>query len=172
MIMAIAYSQSGIRITDDRDPSRPALVLPATATPSEVASAAAEYAPLVSEPDYQGFYSSLLASNTYKEVLTIAATADLARALAVFVSAIQDAMAGRVNPSALQGAIWLLLSQIILSADSVDEISALMRAYHLDKTYSLSATATLVRARDESGQFLPDDPSTPDVNEAWVSMES
>lgn len=25
-----------------------------------------------------------------------------------------------------------------------------------------------VRARDESGRFLPDDPSTPDVNEAWA----
>jgi hypothetical protein len=170
--MAISYSRFGITITDDRNPSRPPLVLPATATSSEVAAAAAEYAPSVPEPDYQGFYNSLLASNTYKEVLTITATADLARSLAVFVSAIQDAMAGRVNPSALQGAIWLLLSQINLSAGSVNEISSLMRAYHLDKTYSLSAPATLVRARDESGQFLPDDPSTPDVNEAWMSMES
>lgn len=26
----------------------------------------------------------------------------------------------------------------------------------------------LVRARDEKGAFIPDDPSTPDVNEAWV----
>ncbi len=24
------------------------------------------------------------------------------------------------------------------------------------------------RARDEQGRFLPDDPTTPDVNEAWV----
>ncbi len=24
-----------------------------------------------------------------------------------------------------------------------------------------------VRARDERGAFVPDDPSTPDVNEAW-----
>lgn len=29
----------------------------------------------------------------------------------------------------------------------------------------------LVRARDEEGRFLPDDPSTPDVNEAWVISE-
>jgi hypothetical protein len=28
------------------------------------------------------------------------------------------------------------------------------------------------RARDpQTGQFLPDDPTTPDVNEAWVVME-
>lgn len=26
----------------------------------------------------------------------------------------------------------------------------------------------LVRARDEQGRFLPDDPTTQDVNEAWV----
>lgn len=26
----------------------------------------------------------------------------------------------------------------------------------------------MVRARDEDGQFIPDDPETPDVNEAWV----
>jgi len=27
-----------------------------------------------------------------------------------------------------------------------------------------------VRARDEEGKFLPDDPATPDVNEAWVKV--
>jgi hypothetical protein len=27
-----------------------------------------------------------------------------------------------------------------------------------------------VRARDEEGKFLPDDPVTPDVNEAWVKV--
>jgi len=26
-----------------------------------------------------------------------------------------------------------------------------------------------VRARDEKGRLKPDDPSTPDINEAWVS---
>ena len=26
----------------------------------------------------------------------------------------------------------------------------------------------LARARNELGQFLPDDPTTPDVDEAWV----
>ena len=27
----------------------------------------------------------------------------------------------------------------------------------------------LVRARNEEGHFIPDDPSTPDVNEAWTT---
>ena len=29
-------------------------------------------------------------------------------------------------------------------------------------------TLEMVRARDENGHFIADDPSTPDVNEAWV----
>jgi len=29
-------------------------------------------------------------------------------------------------------------------------------------------TLEMVRARDENGHFVADDPSTPDVNEAWV----
>ena len=28
----------------------------------------------------------------------------------------------------------------------------------------------LERARDEIGRFMPDDPATPDVNEAWVPI--
>ena len=28
--------------------------------------------------------------------------------------------------------------------------------------------AVVERARDANGQFIPDDPSTPDVDEAWV----
>jgi hypothetical protein len=30
--------------------------------------------------------------------------------------------------------------------------------------------AVIERARDELGQFIGDDPSTPDVNEAWVEV--
>ena len=29
--------------------------------------------------------------------------------------------------------------------------------------------AEMVRARDEDGKFIPDDPSTPEVNEAWTT---
>jgi hypothetical protein len=31
-----------------------------------------------------------------------------------------------------------------------------------------SAMDVLVRARDDNGKFIPDDPATPDVNEAWI----
>jgi hypothetical protein len=30
--------------------------------------------------------------------------------------------------------------------------------------------AVIERARDANGQFIPDDPSTPDVDEAWVEV--
>ena len=89
-------------------------------------------------PDYQGFYAALLSSATYQAVLQVPATAELARALAVFVSTIQDAMAWRVNEQALQGAIWLLLNQVQLTEQHVAELSTLMAEYHLDKAYSLA----------------------------------
>ena len=33
-----------------------------------------------------------------------------------------------------------------------------------------AGSATMVRARDELGRFIADDPTTPE-NEAWVEME-
>jgi hypothetical protein len=88
-------------------------------------------------PDYVQFYSNLLSSNVYQAMLAAPATADLARALAVFVSAIQDAMAGRVSHDAMQGAIWLLLGQLTLQQEHVDELMVLMSASHLDTVYTL-----------------------------------
>jgi len=94
-------------------------------------------APAPPTPDYVGFYAALLDSATYQSVIQMPATAELARALAVFVSAIQDAMAGRVKPGAMQGAIWLLLGQVSLTDDHIAELTALMATYHLDLIYTL-----------------------------------
>lgn len=116
-------------------------------------------------PDYVAFYEALLTSSVYQAVLSQPATAELARAMVVFVSAIQDAMAGRENQAALQGAIWLLLSQLTLEPAHAAELAALMKQHHLAGVYALQPPAE--RARDELGQFLADDPATPDVNEAW-----
>jgi hypothetical protein len=88
-------------------------------------------------PDYLGFYSGLLASITYGSVIQMPATADLARAMIVFVSAIQDCMAGRENQPAMQGAIWLMLSQIPLDVAHAAELTGLMNQYHLDGVYQL-----------------------------------
>ena len=95
-------------------------------------------APAPPQPDYVGFYSALLSSATYSAVLQMPATAELARALAVFVSAIQDAMNYRVNPQAMQGAIWLLLGQVALTDEHVAELTELMATHHLDLTYTLT----------------------------------
>ena len=89
------------------------------------------------QPDYQGFYNGLIGSRTYQALLETPATAEQAKALAIFVSAMQDAMAGRVNPPALQGAIWLLLGQVELQGEHVAELSALMSAYSLSGLYTL-----------------------------------
>jgi hypothetical protein len=86
-------------------------------------------------PDYHGFYQALLASSVYGVVLGQDATADLARSLAVFVSAIQDALNGRVNEQALQGSIWLLLSKLTLQPANLAELQDLMAQFHLQ--YSL-----------------------------------
>tara|TARA_R110000868_G_C10377791_1_gene719062 strand:- start:359 stop:460 length:102 start_codon:yes stop_codon:yes gene_type:complete len=32
----------------------------------------------------------------------------------------------------------------------------------------ITGTEERVRARDELGQFIADDPNTPDINEAWI----
>ena len=95
-------------------------------------------APAPPQPDYVGFYSALLSSATYSAVLQMPATAELARALAVFVSAIQDAMNYRVNPQAMQGAIWLLLGQVAITDEHVAELTELMATHHLDLTYTLT----------------------------------
>ena len=97
-------------------------------------------APPPPEPNYVGFYSALLSSATYSAVLEMPATAELARALAVFVSAIQDAMSYRVNPQAMQGAIWLLLGQVAITDEHVAELTELMATHHLDLTYTLAPT--------------------------------
>lgn len=89
------------------------------------------------QPDYQAFYQALLASSVYQAVLAQPATAELARALAVFVSAIQDAMAGRENRQAMQGAIWMLLNQITLTAEQAAELQGLMQTHALAGAYSL-----------------------------------
>jgi hypothetical protein len=140
-------------------------------------------------PDYQGFYQALLVSGVYAAVLGQDATADLARALAVFVSAIQDALNGRVNEAALQGAIWLLLSKLLLQPESLAELQGLMVQFNLDGVYSLfpmPAAETLgqtwtgpdgsewvvVQVRNADGTFAEDDPATPERESLrWERVE-
>ena len=94
-------------------------------------------APPPPQPNYFDFYQALLASNTYQKVMTMPPTADLVRALVVFVSNIQDALSGRVNETYMQNAIWLLLGQAMLTSEEIAEVSSLMDAHNLSLVYSL-----------------------------------
>lgn len=89
------------------------------------------------KPDYVGFYRALLASQVYEAVLSLPATAELARAMVVFVSAIQDCMAGRPEPQSMQNAIWLLLKQVVLEDTQTSELLILMTEYNMDLVYTL-----------------------------------
>ena len=136
----ISYTQTQVVFTDDRDHHRPPAILPATATTAEIEAAAGAYfgeAATKAPPDYVGFYSALLSSNIYGSVISQPKTADSAFAMAVFVSAIQDAMASRENRPAMQGAIWQLLSQIPLDMAHAAELTGLMNQYHLSGVYQL-----------------------------------
>jgi len=91
-------------------------------------------------PDYVGFYGSLLTSVAYASVLQqsmASSSPALATLIAVFVSAIGEAMAGRANPPALQQAVWLLLGNVSASSADVAELQGLLVANNLDGIYTL-----------------------------------
>lgn len=53
--MAISYTATGVIITDDRNPDRAPLMLPAGATSAEVEAAAIAYLDLPPQPNFDGF---------------------------------------------------------------------------------------------------------------------
>jgi hypothetical protein len=92
-------------------------------------------------PDYQGFYNDLLVSNAYNLVLQqvmAAAGPGPAAALAVLISALQDALNGRANPNALQSSIWLLLGQLTLPPEAAVELQSLLNDNNLADLYLLT----------------------------------
>jgi hypothetical protein len=130
--------------------------------------------PTPPSPDYVGFYNSLLTSTAYQSVLQQAMTSTspaLATTIAVFASAIGEAMAGRVNQPALQSAVWLLLGTATVSDADEVELQGLLEQSYLAGTYTLAPAPAveLIRARAADGSFIADDPATPDINEAWVT---
>lgn len=91
-------------------------------------------------PDYLGFYSALLTSPCYQAVLQqimAAPTSGPGTALTVFVSAMQDCLAGRANVPAMQASINLLLGQVTLSEQHQAELQQLLDDAHLGSLYSL-----------------------------------
>lgn len=53
--MGIAYTATGVIVTDDRNPDRDPLVLPADALPADVSAAVAAYLDPPREPNFDGF---------------------------------------------------------------------------------------------------------------------
>jgi len=53
-------------------------------------------------------------------------------------------------------------------ADALAELVALAGDCNLPAEFVGAVAGQRVRARDSQGRFLPDDPATPDVDEAWV----
>jgi len=92
-------------------------------------------------PDYNKFYAELLISDVYQEVLNKVLTTSSpapAGALAIFVSAMQDCLAGRANPPAMQQSIWLLLSQLNLDNQWIEKLQQMLNDSHLSSIYTLS----------------------------------
>jgi hypothetical protein len=133
------------------------------------------------EPNYQGFYDGLIASNVYFQVVsTPGKTGDQSAAMTIFVSAILSAMIGRENRPAIQAAIWHLMASLQnqVSAEGLAELQMLLALNHMAAIYSLAPPPppqfigqtwtdangqayVVVQARGEDGQFLADDPATP-----------
>ena len=96
-------------------------------------------------PDYGAFYAALLVSSVYQAVLAevlSAVSPAPAGALAVFVSAMQDCLAGRANPAAMQQSIWLLLSQLNPSEENLGELQQMLEDANLDGLYVLTPPAS------------------------------
>jgi hypothetical protein len=89
-------------------------------------------------PDYQRFYDALIDSQVYSAVVTSQGkTGDQAAAMTVFLGAIQETKNNKENRTALQAAIWILLSQISLSQDGYTELQSLMDQHNLSGLYQL-----------------------------------
>jgi hypothetical protein len=126
--MAISYSRFGITITDDRNPSRPPLVLPATATSSEVAAAAAEYLQPAPAPDYDRFGLWLLTTPAIQQAYDIAFAGNKLTAGSL-PSAVLVAADG--EPKHLKTALLLLRSQGLLSDETMAAMIASAQQCHL-----------------------------------------
>jgi hypothetical protein len=89
--------------------------------------------PLRAEPDYVAMWDELIASNLYRKVL-----AQSTRSLPVtsfkvdFLAAFNDAKSGRPNIEAMQAAIDLILSVLVLDQEDFEELWRMLRRNNLD----------------------------------------
>jgi len=74
--MGIAYTTTGVIVTDDRNPDRKPLVLPADAPPADVSAAVAAYIGPTYEPDWTQFRQALRTENGFSAAFSAAMVAD------------------------------------------------------------------------------------------------
>jgi hypothetical protein len=55
-----------------------------------------------------------------------------------------------------------------ITPDLLGAIAALATEHHLPATFIAGLAPEREHARDAEGQFIADDPATPDVDEAWA----
>jgi hypothetical protein len=66
----------------------------------------------------------------------------------------------------------LLARKVIPNSEDVDNIDDIFSKEEIsDILNKIDLHKNKERARNEDGMYIPDDPSTPDVNEAWITAE-
>jgi len=93
------------------------------------------------QPDYIGFWDAVLVSQTYTTLLGHAMTSlPTNTALTAFISAFQDAKAGRPNVAAIQACIYLTMQaafDVLTTADLL-ELQELMAQHRLSDVFVLT----------------------------------
>lgn len=117
----ISYSPDGITITDDRDPARAALVLPANATPTDVEAAVTAYLQPVANSNFDGFGLWLLTNDDVKIAFNTIFDHDRLTSCSL-PSAVLAAAGG--EPKHLRATLLLLRRQGLLSSEVLSVILA------------------------------------------------
>ena len=134
------------------------------ATDDETAAYDLAHAP---EPDWMEFGIDL-AMHPGISALWEALPGPTAGALPVALS-----KAGEGDPRLFTGLWQRIMTAGAITPELLTAISALAAQHHLPAPFIAGLTPAAperVRARDADGQFIADDPATPDVDEAWTDV--
>lgn len=168
----ISYSSTGITITDDANPDRQPIVLPPGTTPAEVEAAAMEYLQQPPPPpaaDWLGFAGWLYGYPPMAEAMEVARASRDPQgepATTGLPTAMEEARL-RQNYVAFALSWGQFLGASQMPAECIAEIAAKAEACHLPVEFVAALQPLRRRARNEDGTWRADDPSTPDVDEAW-----
>jgi hypothetical protein len=139
--------------------------------------------PVLPAPEWRTFKRTLLAHPAIKALLRGAMSEDLTAALSLPTTLLLTAATNAADPDDFRGAWVALRRQGLVSPELLQEVRGLALMLHLPEAFVAAlggatrpaATSlnqewvdaagdlwVVVQARDESGQFLADDPTTPE----------